>query len=188
MASVAYSIRKYRLQKKLTISALAEKSGFTKSYLSQIENQKREPSIGTIVSIAHALDVDAFDILNNGSQEVHDDSFVLIKAKQRKLVQLLEAEPDYRFEAINFLKRDRLMDGYILTSGFEFIKNPIVHEGQELHFILEGKQEFMYDGKTYCLEVGDCCCFDANSPHCGRSIGKKKSKSLVVYSMPSKKD
>ena len=188
MASVAHSIKKFRLQNKLTISALAEKSGFTKSYLSQIENLKREPSIGTIVSIARALGVDAFDILNGGVQEDYDDTFVLVKANQRKLVQFLDSKSDNKFEAINFLKRDRLMDGYIITTGFDFQEEPRAHEGQELLYILEGQQEFIYNGQAYLLNKGDCCCFDANIPHHGRSLGKKKSKALIIFSMQSIKD
>jgi mannose-6-phosphate isomerase-like protein (cupin superfamily) len=91
-----------------------------------------------------------------------------------------------KLEAINHLKKDRMMDGYILTTGFEFSEEPMAHEGQELLFILESKQDFIYNGKRYLLEQGDCCCFDANVPHYGRSLGKKESKALIVFSMQPK--
>jgi quercetin dioxygenase-like cupin family protein len=70
--------------------------------------------------------------------------------------------------------------------GFEFPPEPFVHEGQELVYGLEGTHEFVYDGKTYLLEEGDCYYFDSNKPHFGRSVGEKLGKVLVVFA--SKKD
>lgn len=186
LEGVAKRIRHMRRQQGLSMSALAEKAGFTKSYLSQIENLKREPTIGTLVSIAHALGVDVFEILNGEMGIEENPPLVIVKATQRRTATIAGMPASFTFESINHLKKDRLLDGYILTSGFEFAEEPRAHEGQELLFILEGKQELLYNGKSYILEKGDCCCFDANIPHYGRSLGKKESKALIVYSMPPK--
>jgi mannose-6-phosphate isomerase-like protein (cupin superfamily) len=77
------------------------------------------------------------------------------------------------------------MDAYIVTTGFEFTKEAMAHEGEELIFIIEGKQEFVYNGKTQILEEGDCCYFDSSKLHYGRSLGEKKSKALIVFTMKS---
>lgn len=61
----------------------------------------------------------------------------------------------------------------------------MAHEGEELIFIIEGKQEFVYDGKSQIFEEGDCCYFDSSKVHYARSIGEKKSKALVVFTMNS---
>ena len=81
--------------------------------------------------------------------------------------------------------KDRLMDSYIVTTAFDFPKNPGAHEGQELIFVLEGTQELVYDGKSRILEEGDCCYFDSSKPHYGKSIGEKMSKALVVFTAKS---
>lgn len=78
------------------------------------------------------------------------------------------------------------MEGYIVTIGFEFPPEPFVHEGQEITYVLEGTHEFIYDGKTYLLEEGDCYYFDSNKPHFARAIGEKQGKLLVVFTV--KKD
>ena len=188
LAGVAQRIRQLRSQQGLSMSALAEKAGFTKSYLSQIENLKREPTIGTLVAIAHALGVEVFTILSGEQPEEQPNSFVLVRADGRREMKIPEVSVKDKLEAINHLKKGRLMDGYVLTSGFEFAEEPMAHKGQELLFILEGRQEFIYNGNKYILKKGDCCCFDANIPHYGRSIGKKESKALIVFSMPPTKE
>ena len=186
LEGIVERIKFFRHQKGMSMSTLADKAGFTKGYMSQIENLKREPTIGTIVSIAHALGVDVFSILNGQTTIEDNESIAIVKAKDRREAKI-EGLPDtYKMESINYSKKDRLIDGYILTSGFEFAEEPTSHEGQELLFILEGRQEFICNGKTYFLEKGDCCCFDATLPHYGRSIGNKKSKALVVFPLPQK--
>lgn len=47
--------------------------------------------------------------------------------------------------------------------------------------MLEGKQEFVYDGKSYIVEEGDCYLFDSSKPHYSRSIGDKPARFLVVF-------
>jgi mannose-6-phosphate isomerase-like protein (cupin superfamily) len=78
------------------------------------------------------------------------------------------------------------MEGFIVTIGFDFPPEPFVHEGQELTYVLEGTHEFVYDGKSYFLEEGDCYYFDSNRPHYARAIGEKPGKLLVVFT--AKKD
>ncbi len=181
LQDIARKIRSLRQKQGLTVNALALKTGFAKSYLSQIENMKREPTIGTLVTIARALGVNVFHLMGGEGMTENEDAPVIVKPGDRRPVEIPSRSANLTYESINYMKNDRLMDGYILTADFEFSGEPMAHEGQELLFILEGKQEFMYNGKNYILEKGDCCCFDSNKPHGARSIGKKKSKALVVF-------
>ncbi len=50
-------IKKRRKQKRYTQSELAELCGITQTYLSQIENNSKEPNLSTIKVIANHLDV-----------------------------------------------------------------------------------------------------------------------------------
>lgn len=53
-----HPIRAWREYKKLRINELAKKIGISGSYLSQIENGKRNPTIETLKAIASALDIE----------------------------------------------------------------------------------------------------------------------------------
>lgn len=55
------SLRIGRLRKNagITLETLSKRTGFAKSYLSNIENCRREPTLRTIIRIANAFGVDA---------------------------------------------------------------------------------------------------------------------------------
>ena len=170
-----------RQEKGLSLNELAGKTGFAKSYLSQIENLKREPSISALSQVAHVLGVDVLFLLTGETQNSGAKSLAIVKKGERKTVNRPSGSLAYTYESITYKKPDRLMEGYIVTIGSEFPPEPFVHEGQELTYVLEGTHEFVYEGKTYLLEEGDCYYFDSNRPHFARGVGEKPGKLLVVF-------
>jgi transcriptional regulator with XRE-family HTH domain len=169
-------IRQLRQEKGFSLNEFAGRTGFAKSYLSQIENLKREPSISALSQIAYVLEVDVLFLLSGETQNSGAQSFTIVKKAERKTVNRPSGSIAYLYDSITYKKPDRLMEGYIVTIGFEFPLEPFIHEGQE----------FVYDGKSYLLEEGDCYYFDSNKPHYARAIGEKQGKLLVVFT--AKKD
>lgn len=165
----------------MTQDDLAKKTGFAKSYLSQIETLKREPPISTLAKIAYVMGVDVFYLLTGEVQQQPEQSITIVKPSERRIAPRPFERFGYTYESINHKKADRLMDAYIVTTGLDFPPEPMAHEGQELVFVLDGKQEFFYDGRVYLVEKGDCYYYDSNKPHYSRSLGKKPGKLLVVF-------
>lgn len=174
-------IRKVRKEKYISLNELARKTGFAKSYLSQIENLRREPSIGTLTKIAYALDVNALFLISGVNPYEEEELITIVKPHERKVFLRPSSGKDIKYESINYKKGNRLMDAYIVEVGFEFPPGLMAHEGQELVYVLEGEQEFVYDGRRYIVEEGDCYYFESKKPHYPRSIGNKPSKALVVF-------
>jgi len=54
----ANPIRAWREHKHIKMNELAKQVGISAAYLSQIENNKRNPTIDTLKNIAHELDID----------------------------------------------------------------------------------------------------------------------------------
>ena len=50
-------IKKYRLQKRITLRTLSNYTGYSRSYLSLIENHKKSPRLVTIRKIGYALEI-----------------------------------------------------------------------------------------------------------------------------------
>jgi transcriptional regulator with XRE-family HTH domain len=182
-SKIGNKIRAIRLEKSLTLNELARRTGFAKSYLSQIENLKREPSISALSQIAHVLDVDLLFLLTGERQSPKAQSLTIVKKEERKTVNRPSGSLGYIYDSVTYKKPDRLMEGYIVTIGFEFPPEPFIHEGQELVYVLEGKHELYYDGQAYFLEEGDCYQFDSDRPHLVRSVGEKLSKVLVIFAV-----
>ena len=67
--AIGRRIQYIRKDKGLSLNDIAVKTGFTKSYISQIENLKREPPISTLSKIAYVLDVDLTFLINGGLED-----------------------------------------------------------------------------------------------------------------------
>jgi transcriptional regulator with XRE-family HTH domain len=182
--AIAKRIRAKRLEHDWTLDQLAKTTGLSKGYLSQIENDDKTPTLGTLTKIAFGLGIDAVSLITGEEPKPKQRKFCLIRAKERQPITHTGAAPDSIYESFSFNKSNRLMDSYIVTVSKEFSPKPLMHEGQELAFVLEGTSEFYYDGLTYILETGDAMYFDSDRPHMTRSIGLKQAKVLVVFCNP----
>ena len=61
--TVGMNVRNARLRRDLSQGEVAEKSGFSQQYLSELENGKRNPTIITLFEIAEALHVEVHSLL-----------------------------------------------------------------------------------------------------------------------------
>ncbi len=85
--SIGLRIKTIRKQNHLTLGDVAKKIGFSSSYLSQIENLKREPSIGTIIKISHVLGVEALFLITGGLPDSEQsDDFCIVRKMERKII------------------------------------------------------------------------------------------------------
>jgi transcriptional regulator with XRE-family HTH domain len=67
---IGYKIKEYRNMRDLTITALAEKIGTTRSYMSDIEHSKRTPSFEMITKIADALNIATNDLFVSNDEDL----------------------------------------------------------------------------------------------------------------------
>lgn len=61
-------IKAIRKQRKLTLDALSEQSGVSKSVLSELENAKGNPTFATLWSVAKALGIDLSQLTDDASE------------------------------------------------------------------------------------------------------------------------
>ena len=88
-------IRLKLLRKKLgvTLEALAEKSGMTKSYLSKVERGLNTPSIATALKLAKALNVKVEELFSE--DKVSLDSYSLVRSHERQPLGASGDNPGY---------------------------------------------------------------------------------------------
>jgi transcriptional regulator with XRE-family HTH domain len=60
---VGRNTKKIRLVKRLTQEELAERSGFSQQYISDLERGRRNPTVVSLYELAQALGVDYLDLL-----------------------------------------------------------------------------------------------------------------------------
>jgi len=101
-------LRKTRKEKGVSISELAKKTGYTKSFISQVERNKTSPSINSLMKLASALEIRLTDLFRE--DEIRKN--VLIKKEKRVFyhnkrarltIELLFTRfPDQKMEPIYF--------------------------------------------------------------------------------------
>jgi mannose-6-phosphate isomerase-like protein (cupin superfamily) len=101
------------------------------------------------------------------------------KKDQGKIVKTDGVVSEYEFKMLAENKAGKNMIPYIIEPAFDE-QQVFQHEGEEFLYVLEGTQEFIYDGQKILMEKGDSVYFDAGVPHTGRSLGQKKAKLLAV--------
>lgn len=182
--SIGQRIKTIRKQKHMTLGEVAKRVGFSTSYLSQIENLKREPSIGTIIKISHVLGVEALFLITGGLLDSEQsDDISIIRKMERKIMPDAFRHKNFKYESLAYKKKDRLMDAYIIEAGFEFPKHSKPWHGESFFYVLEGTHEVMYEGRNYILNEGDSCYINSSKPNMGRSLGPKPSKLLLVFTL-----
>ena len=180
---VGQRLRELRARYRLSVRALAEKSGLNPNTLSLIENHKTSPSVATLQQIAVALTVPV-------------TAFFETSADTQKVTYQKSAEhPGVPF------RRGWLHDlgAGIARRGIEpFLlvlepragsgPTPIVHTGREFVFCLEGQLGYTIDGQRYALEPGDSLLFEAYLPHRWENLGDRPSRSLLILCPADERD
>lgn len=182
--TIARKIRELRTAKNWSLDKLAALTGLSKSYLSQIENCEKTPTISTLTKIAYSLKVNVQALLGEEASGPEQAKLSIVRPSERRTIIRNGTPMGYEYASLTHKRADRIMDGYILTAGFDLPEEPFVHEGQELVYMLEGTQEFIYDGQPYVVSEGDCLYFDSDRPHMSRSIGKRPARFVVVFCNP----
>ena len=172
-------IKEIRLSRKMTLAELAEKSEFTKGYLSKLENSEKGPPVSTLMRLAQALDVSISQVF--GETE-GSDQISLVKKTERRILVRDGTRFGYNYQALAYKFKDRHIDPYLLTRPPHHKRDlaAFKHKGQEMLFMLEGTMEFFHGGKRFILEEGDCIYWDSDIEHWGNNIGDKDVKALLV--------
>ncbi len=161
----------------MTLEALAERSGVTKSYLSKVERGRSVPSIAVCASLAKALHV-PLDSLFADAQEL--DDVTVTRAGERQELTSSE-EPGTRYEGIALQAGTKSMAPFMLHPPHDADHVPFRdHPGEEFVFVHEGRVELVLPSHAITLEPGDSAYFKGTTPHKVRSLGTRRAALLLL--------
>jgi transcriptional regulator with XRE-family HTH domain len=183
-SKIGRRIKASRINKKFTLEQLADQTGFTKGYLSRIENSEKSPPLDTLGIIARVLGITISFLVGEEEQKA---SLGMVKKGERPLIARKGTAFEYSYEAVAHTFPNKKMEPFILTLPLRPKKKTTSqHEGEELLFVLEGTMKFLHGNREYIVEEGDCIYFDSSFPHFGESVGRKEAKCfMVIYTPPA---
>lgn len=159
MADLGNRIRTKRLEQNMSIKEMAERTGLTSGFISQVERNQTEPSITSLRKISEALDVAVFNFFID---EVNNNS--VVRKNQRQMLKFPDSHLVYELLSPD-LNRQMEMFFATLESGAATCDEPLSHKGEEVIFVLSGKMEIQIGNEKYDLDEGDSIYYFANVPH-----------------------
>lgn len=177
-------IRGRRQELHLALGDLAEQTGLSTSFLSQVERGLVNPSIESLSTIAEALDVPLFLFF------VDDDHEKLV-AQQDEYRKLTLPNTRFEYELIWF-GPDRSMEVLVgrLQPGTSSTDLPRRHTTKDFRaveecvYVLHGTLELEVGANTYVLKEGDSAYFDGHMPHRFTALGDGELKLLFSIVPP----
>jgi len=187
--SLGAQIRQYRKSLQLTLTELAKQCNISPSFLSQIERDQANPSIATLHTIA---DVFGHPLATFFEEPTHENNnkpsaqtaAKVVRADQRKT--LIYPGSGIRNELLSpDLQRNIQMMRVIIPPGTGTGEIPLVHDGEECGFVLQGQVEIWVGNETYILNPGDAIYQSSTIPHRSRNIGDIDVIIIVAITPPS---
>ena len=181
-AQIGTTIKSLRLVRNFTLEELAQKTGYTKGYLSKVENSAKAPPVSTLIVISKALQVPVSEILKENTLP-HKCS--VVTRSERQVMGRSELGFGYSYETLAHTYPDKKMEPSILTIPGDSQKSAVFqHEGEEMMLVIQGRMRFFYGEKEYFLETGDCVYFDSSTPHYGLRADERDVKCVMVIYVP----
>ena len=173
-------LKAVRKERAYSLEDLARLTGFSKSFLSQIENGKNSPSIASLKKITAALAISIGELFDEDRGE---QVYIQRKADRRPLEGVKDK---VIFEFVSSRVANRKMEPlfFSLLPGGES-EGEYCHDGEEFGTVLEGTLHFQIAGKEHVLEAGDSIYFSSSLPHRWRNEGPGLMRALWVITPPT---
>lgn len=174
-AHVGLRIRSIRQQQRLSLRALAEKSGLSINAISQIERGEVSPTVSSLGRLADAFEVHITDLF----EKEKPATTLFVKSRDGLALQ----ENGVIIESLGFGLLHQQFEPFRMTirPGARVSKTPLTHKGHEFIYCLEGELEYFVEDEKFHLEAGDSLLFEAHQPHHWRNLSKSSSAVLLVF-------
>lgn len=183
MPSVGKNIIYYRKKSHLSIDELSKRAGVSKSMLSQIEQEKSNPTVATVWKIARALGV-AMEKLLESKQSSN------IEVTRKDDITVVDTEDGLCTTRINSPLHmiDNLELYQIsLKPGGKLASSPHFLDTEEFLTVLDGSIQIQVGDETKELSQGDTARYGADLPHTISNVSGKEATGYLVIWFPSQK-
>ncbi len=177
---VGERLRAIRRLRRCTLRTVAERSGLSESFLSQVERGRSNASIASLRRIADALGVSVADLFEPTGPprprvlRREDRPALTFGVLGRKL--LLTPKPLHHLEV--FVGE--------LDPGGSTGTEPYAHgDSEELFVVLAGTVQLELGGELHELERGDSIDYRSSTPHRISNVGDELAEVMWIISPPS---
>ncbi len=170
-------VRRLRLKRHMYLRAFAVQTGFSASFISQLENGQVSPSLGSMQKIADALGVTLGEFFASASGE---DEALIVRISERR--RLDSTWTDAHLEALGPMSRDRKLEPVlaIFGPGGKSGKHSHAHAHDDFAFVVRGCVVLTLGDEEHELAAGDAVTLPAQAPHRWENRAAEPVEILIV--------
>lgn len=176
--SVGQKLKVIRQKSNITIPQLADMSGLSRGFISQVENDKASLSLESLQRIASSLKIPVSSFLDNEQFPAE-----VIKKDARPRIRYGN-EPEIELLSTPFGRQLQIMM-VELPPGYQAGNCAHSHEGEEWLMVLSGTVKVSQGIFSACLEEGDSIHWDGKTPHLCQNAGDVPAKIITALSPPT---
>ncbi len=183
--AIGREVRIHRKQKGTTVAELATQTGLSIGMLSKIENGNTSPSLTSLQTLAHALNVPITSFFRRFEET---RGAVHTKSGDGVATERAGTRAGHQYNLLGHIGANAsgvVVEPYLITLTEESDTFPTFqHDGIEMLYMLEGEVDYRHGDLIYSLKPGDTLFFDADAPHGPDVLVKLPAKYLSIISYP----
>jgi transcriptional regulator with XRE-family HTH domain len=176
---VARQVRRLRLQVGISLRSLAGQTGFSPSFISQVENAQVSPSISSMEKIAAALGVTLGEFFAGSSR---GEGGLVVRAADRRA--LSSSWSSAEIEALSLPRSVARLEVMLVTlrRGGRSGKHPYSHPREEWAFVLQGEVSLILGPEEHRLRRGDAATILPGELRLWQNKSRAPARFLIVSS------
>jgi transcriptional regulator with XRE-family HTH domain len=171
------SVRSARKQRKLTLEQLSELAGVSKAMLSQIEQDKVNPTVAVMIRISSALGVPLADLLGD-----HEPRNVIRVIPHGQKGYNFRSDPSCTIRTLSPLELEKSIEFYkiVLAAGGELASESHFPGTEEIVHVARGRLEVASGREVVQVSRGDSLHYRADLPHHLKNLGKGSAEAYMI--------
>jgi transcriptional regulator with XRE-family HTH domain len=168
---VGVRLKRVREQRGITLTAVAQTTGISKSTLSRLETGQRRPTLELLLALSAAYRVPLDDLV--AAPDVGDPRIRLKPDRVKgRIVIPLTRQPEGQ------------QAWKIVIPATKVKPEPRAHDGHEWIYVLSGRMRLVLGDQDWLLGPGEVAEFDTQVPHWFGSTGDGPAEILSIFTRP----
>jgi len=169
-------VMRLRKEKNMTLKTVANETGLSSVYLSQLEKGEVIPPVAVILQLSRALEIDSSLLLKEEKAKAGKDS----ELDYRKRTE------DYTYQTLTPEAAHKRLKAFkvFIDPKSDHKGVSYQHQGEEFIYVLKGRIEVMVGENKNTLSPGESIHFNSSIIHKLRNISTEKAELLVVLYTP----
>lgn len=171
---VGARLKRIRIGRRMTLTAVAGATGISKSTLSRLETGQRRPTLELLLALSHAYRVPLDDLVaapEEGDPRLHLKPG---RVKGRTVIPLTR-------------QPDGMQAWKIVIPTSKATPEPRAHDGHEWIYVLSGHMRCILGDQDSVLGPGEVAFFDTMVPHWFGSTGDEPAEILSIFGRPGER-